>query len=201
MTELQQNRYDRLLRRVGDLKGPGSKVNDVLEELFPTIDVENVPGELLWLMGTRLCQGGGIVAGVAAVRSKMQVFNPVGSGKLVTITDVHAGVVGNTTTMRWGIGVTALTTENNSEVFRDTRELPPTAPTAQVRTETSATLSTGTSQTRQLQNQDLHLFDPNGLAVLAPGTGFEIGVSTNDIDLLVGFMWRERQAEPSELLF
>jgi len=57
VTELQQNRYDQLLRRVGDLKGPGSKVNDVLQELFPTIDVENVPGELLFLMGTHIGLG------------------------------------------------------------------------------------------------------------------------------------------------
>ena len=39
MSQLQQSRYDQLLRRVGDLKGPGSKVNDVLHELFPMFDL------------------------------------------------------------------------------------------------------------------------------------------------------------------
>ncbi len=45
--ELQQNRYDQLIRRVGGIIGPGSKVVEALGELFPVIDVENVPGELL----------------------------------------------------------------------------------------------------------------------------------------------------------
>lgn len=198
MTEIQQSRYDQLLRRVCDLKGPGSKVNDALTELFPMIDVERVPGELLILSGTRICMGGGFLAGVAAQAITAQLFNPADSGKLITVTRVYASWLG-TTTVRWGTTLTTLATPIGTERFRDTRLIVPTAPSGEIHQLSRVALATGINQSRNPNNENFILDDQNGVAVLAPGTGFEIGNGVLDLDMHYGFNWRERVAEPSEL--
>ncbi len=198
MTELQQSRYDGLMRRVGDLKGPGSKVNDVLEELFPTIDVENVPGELLLLMGTRICWGGGALSAVAAEAGKYQLFNPAGSGKLVTITGVHFSAAA-AVAARWGLNTVSFGAAVGTQTFRDGRNLTSGSPSALVRQLSIAALASGQNLTRILADTDFYLRDPNGVAVLSPGTGFEIGSSVVNVTTTGTFSWRERVAEPSEL--
>ena len=200
MTDLQQSRYDQLLRRVGDLKGPGSKVNDVLSELFPTIDVENIPGELLALAGIDICFGGGTIVGAAGEAPRASLENPAESGKLVTLTRVYFSTV-NTGIIRWGIRTVSLGGAIGTELFRDTRKILPQQPTAQVHQLSSVALANATNQVRILANTPLILNDENGIAVLAPGTNFEIGHGTNTATIVYGFNWRERIAEPSELNF
>lgn len=201
MTAIQQNRYDALLRRVADLKGPGSKVNDVLEELFPVLDVERVPAELLFLMGTKVVFGGGQITGVAGQAPRAQVFNPVGSGKLVTVTGVYATLDGTGGQFRWGIVIIPFATSINTEIIRDSRGGAAQRGSAAIRQLSSVALAPGTGQVRLPQATLLKLDDPNDLAVLAPGSGFEIGGATLAQTLNYTFYWRERQAEPSELNF
>ena len=200
MSQIQMTRYDSLLRRVADLKGGGSMVNDALSELFPMIDVENVPGELLILAKTDISFGGGNISGAVGTSAKCQVFNPVGSGHLVTVTGARMATA-TTETMRWGVVRTALATGIGTETFRDTRHRVNSRPTAQVRTEAAAALAPATGQTRRLPNTELFLEDPNGIAVLEPGSGFEMGMTTDNSTLFFTFYWRERVAEPSELNF
>lgn len=201
MTEIQQNRWDRLVRRAAGIVGGGSQVNDTLNELFPTIDVENMPAELLALSGTRVCFGGGFVASPAAEAPTMQIFNPVGSSMLMTVTRVIVTHNFGSTIVRWGIVPTALPDTGNTEVFRDTRlGLAATAlPAGQVRTQSAVALANATGQARTLANDPLQLDDENGLAVLIPGSGFEIGLAALNSIMNVVFYWRERVAEPSEL--
>jgi len=200
VTEIQQGRYDALLRRVADLKGPGSKVNDVLEELFPVIDVENVPAELYRLSQIDLCMGGGTANGIAAQAGRGQIFNPAGSGKVITVT--QAGFSASSTAItRWGRSSVALTTALQTQIFRDVRHPITNLPTGQIRNQTSVALAPATGQIRVLASTPFILKDENGLAVLTEGNGFEIGT-----DLLNGlgnfyFYWRERVAEPSEVNF
>lgn len=200
MTEIQQSRYDQLLRRVADLKGAGSKVNDVLEELFPVLDVERVPGELLWLSGTRLCVGASTGIGAVGETFRIQVFNPVGSGVLATVStalfDVDA--ISN---MRAGITTTALATGVGTEVFRDGRRAANAQPTCQIRTESTVAKTDANYFTRVIANVMNTLQDTNELAILSPGVGFEIGSDTTAKTIHVTFLWRERVAEPSELSF
>lgn len=198
MTELQQNRYDALMRRVGDLKGPGSKVNDVLEELFPVLDVENVPGELLLLMGTTIGFGGGVLAAVAAQSGKFQLFNPVGSGKLVTITKVYF-VCQATGPVRWATSTIAFGAGIGTETSRDTRRIAADQPIANVRQLSAVAAAGAISQIRNPADTPFILSDRNGVAVLAPGTGFEIGSAVLNASTAGSFQWRERVAEPSEL--
>lgn len=198
MTELQQNRYDQLLRRVADLKGAGSKVNDVLQELFPMIDVENVPGELLLLMGTRICQGAVTITGAAGQAGRVQVFNPVGSGFIITVTSIIASYTSNAL-VRIGTTTTALTTGVGTETFRDRRLLATSRPVGQIRSLSSVALTGANLLFRTLATTPVKLTDPNGLAVLPPGTGYEIGTGTLAIETAASFLWRERVAQPSEL--
>ncbi len=198
MSEIQQGRYDALLRRVADLKGPGSKVNDVLEELFPTLDVENVPSELLRLMGTKVAFAGGTNAALAGQAGKAQVFNPAGSSKLITITSAHFAC-NAVVVVRWGLSAVSFGAQVATEVFRDTRDLSPAAPTGQFHQTNAVALASATNQARVLANTDLQIIDENDVCVLAPGTGFEWGAGTNNADTWFAVSWRERVAEPSEL--
>ena len=200
MTEIQQGRYDALLRRVADLKGPGSKVNDVLEELFPVFDVENLPAELYILGRTDLAMGGGFVGNVAAQVGRGQILNPVGSGKVITVT--QAGISSSVaSTMRWGRRDTPLTSNLSTQIFRDTRHPLTNLPTGQIRSQTSVALANANGQTRLLANTPWVLKDENGIAVLAEGAGFEIGGNVIDTPISFFFYWRERVAEPSETNF
>lgn len=203
MSQLQQGRYDALLRRVADLKGPGSKVNDVLEELFPMFDVENMQPELFILAQTDLCYGGAVIAAVVGESIRGQLFNPVGSGKILTVTQAGYGATGNSV-VRWGRQDNAISTRFTTELFRDTRKQTGAVlslPVGQIRGESSVALANATGQTRLTANVGFVLQDANGVTILAPGTGFEIGQQAQNVGGHFYFYWKERVAEPSELNF
>lgn len=198
MTELQQNRYDQLLRRVGDLKGPGSKVNDALTELFPVIDVERVPGELLILGGIDICAGQNELTSAVGQRANIQLFNPAGSGKIMTVTRFACFTLA-TTQIFWGTQNVALTTLINSQLFRDTRRAFNTRPSGEIRNQSVAAGPVAFGTARFIATDTFQFEDHNGVAVLSPGLGLTIAdISTNTV-MNVTFYWRERVAEPSEL--
>jgi len=199
VSAIQQNRWDQLLRRAADLKGPGSKVNDALTELFPTFDVEHLPAELYLLGGTRLCFGSSTSTGAAGESGRVQLFNPVGSGKLLTVTSFIASAA-SITIIRFGVTLTPLAAVS-TQLFRDTREIVPALPTGVIGGVSSVALAPATGQFRVLANTAKQIEDPNGIMVLAPGTGLEVGSSVNQIAMNCTFFWRERVAEPSEINF
>jgi len=196
--EVQQTRWDRIIRRVSGSVGPGSRVSETISELFPMIDVERVPGELLLLGGTGIAFGGGTITSIVAEFPTAQLFNPIDSSNLVTITGVRVSFLGSTT-VRWGLTSTQRGTVIGTQTFRDTRRLSPTQPIAQVSQDSDPSLATGTNLSRLTTNDILHLEDPNGVVVLAPGTGFDIGGSGTNSTIFYSFNWRERPAEESEL--
>ena len=196
--EVQQTRWDRLIRRVSGSIGPGSRVGETLGELFPVFDVERVPAELLILGGTALAHGGGQIASIAGQGATAQLFNPAESNTIITITRVCVGVT-TTTSIRWGTSQPQRGTIISTQVFRDTRRLLPELPVGQISQESAVALATATNQSRLLANTSLPISDDNAVAVLAPGTGFEIGTSAGANILLHSFYWRERPAEESEL--
>lgn len=198
MAELQQNRYDQLLRRVGDLKGPGSKVNDALGELFPMIDVENVPAELLILMGSRLCMGTAAFA-AGGVGNFAQVFlrNPGASGSLLRLVSVSAWSSGQTTLV---LGPTQnSSTPVGNRAFVDGRIFG--EGTVGIIQGRNNFLAAGSTFFRiRLRAQVAAIWEPpTGMAVITPGTAFSVGTETDDESLEVGFLWVERVAQPSEL--
>lgn len=198
MYEVQQTRWDRIIRRVSASIGPGSRVSETLSELFPVLDVERVPGELLMLGGTGLAFGGGQIAAVAGERPTAILFNPADSNQLVTITRVHVAF-SITGAVRWGIGLSARGTAISTQVFRDSRRVLPALPVAQVRQESAVAFAPGTNQVTLLADTPFILEDDNSVAVLAPGTGFEIGSNIELNTIFYAFSWRERPAEEAEL--
>lgn len=197
--EIQQTRYDRLLRRVAGIIGPGSKVSEVLTELFPTIDVENVPSELLILAGTRTAFGGGTITSAAGEAPKAGLFNPAGSNTIITITDVWFSA-NLTQTVRWGINVNELSTQIATELFTDTRNPLAQRPVGRVSQESAVALSNATGQTKLLGNVSFHLEGKNDLLIIRPGVGFTIGINGLNTAIFYTFYWRERPMETSEVL-
>lgn len=199
MTEIQQNRYDQLVRRVSNIVGGGSMVSEVITELFPMFDVENLPGELFILGGTRLCVGDGSVTAGAGLHPVLQIFNPVDSGHIITVTTAYCGS-NNDVVMNWGRSAAVLTTNIGTVGFRDSRAVG-VRPVGQMFSDSVAAPSGGPGNTRILALTNLILHDQNSLAVLLPGEGFDISTNVLTSSLQATFYWRERVAEAAELNF
>lgn len=197
--EVQQTRWDRLIRRVSGSIGPGSRVSETISELFPMIDVERVPPELLFLAGIKLGFGGTTVSGVAAESAKVQLFNPADSGNIITITSALVRTDA-TQTVRFS-NESSPRTAVNTERHRDTRAGILPATVGQVRSSSEAALIPAIGVFVTLANVTFVLTDPNGLAVLGPGSGFVIGGQSLNVGLTVTYFWNERVAEESELQF
>jgi len=198
--EIQQTRYDRLLRRVAGIIGPGSKVSEVLTELFPVLDVESVPSELLILAGTNTAFGGGVIIGLAGESPKMGLFNPPESNTIITLTDVFTTMNNVDGVVRWGLNTNELATQIQTQVFSDTRNAITQLPVGRISTESAVALANATGQVRMDADQVLHLEAKNDIAILRPGIGFELGNAKVATTLHVTFYWRERPMETSEQL-
>jgi len=198
-TELQQTRYDQLIRRVGGIIGPGAKVAEVIPELFPMIDLENVPPELLLLGGTQVCYGGGTVGVVAAQFSRASITNPLASGKIVTVDSMILGSSTGNTTMVWGRDNAVLAGAIDTQVFADTRNPATNFPVAEIKSDTSVTGSTASAHAKITGSNPLIIEPKHGVMILAPGETLMVrNLATNAL-LTFTFFWRERVALSSEL--
>lgn len=197
--EVQQNRWDRMVRRVSGSIGPGSRVGETLSELFPVIDVENIPAELLALGGTRMAIGNTNEAAVAANFQISELFNPVDSGTIITLLHLH---VISDTALSVGMGITTGSFTNNNPLnvsFADGRFLPPTVPVGQCRDETAGAEGVRFYLLDQNNFQSEIFQPPKAIAVLVPGTGWSVGTTIANHPLSVSYGWIERPAEQSEL--
>ena len=198
MSEIQQNRYDALLRRVCDLKGPGSKVNDALGELFPVLEVEDLTTELLALGGWRLAWQSTERPAVAAKNSASQLRNPAGSGALVVVTELQ---INTTSDQKFQVEVsTTLFGTPVAGLFRDARFGIPRGTAALVSSADDVAVGGGL-RLQTITNRERTIRDDNGLVVLTPGTALNIGTVSDTVLMTVNYFWRERIAEPSELSF
>ena len=179
--------------------GGGSKLTESLTELFPTMDLENLPAELLLLAGWRTAFTTKTMTALAGQTSRAALFNPAGSGLIVVVSDVYLDgsaqlPVAYTTTL------TALTDDSFSGAPRDARD--------------GVVVNTGAKVSQQQSGNTVqrgriflvpftgfHHTSKNGIAVLGPGTGLEYGTVDDNRDLNITFHWRERAALSSELNF
>lgn len=200
MTELQQNRYDQLIRRVGNIVSPGSMVNDALNELFPMIDVENLNAELSLLTGWRLAYGTVETVGVALNQNLIQLFNPADSGHLVVIEriDIRVPAAEN---VRYALSSTPLTNFTANQERRDSREGVANSPIAQLRDVNQLGGIPNFGVVFVQTNVNFTMQDKRGLFVLAPNTGLTVANTIVNNNLQVSMQWRERIAEPAELNF
>ena len=200
MAEVQQTRWDRIIRRVSGSVGTASHVSETISELFPMIDVERVPGELLLLGGTRLCHGGTALVAAPGVRGKIQLFNPEDSGHLVTVTRIFIRSA-STDVMRLAMDAAPRANDSTAARYRDTRLGITELPVTKVRSENTGTAIAAIVQLFTITDVMLDIHDENGVAVLAPGTGISFGPDTLNSAVSGSFFWREREALPSELQF
>lgn len=198
MTALNQNRYDQLLRRVGDLKGPGSKVSDALTELFPMLDVENIAAELLVLSGSRLCMGTiTLVAGGVGFFSTAFLRVNGGAGIVARVIDVYHVPE---TSQIINIGPTQNSSADTGvEAYSDGRVFGQ-GTVAKVQGNNNF-LSAGSAfyRPRSRDSIGFRLENYRGFAVVTPGTALSVSNTVDNLGMDVSFMWIERQAQPSEL--
>lgn len=198
MAELQQNRYDQLIRRVGGIIGVGSMVSEAIGELFPMIDVERVPGELLALMGTGIAWGRVIAAADVGENTRVQLFNPEGSGKIIAVSSLYVQAAA-ADAIEMGILGVALTSLSAVPRFRDSRFGTTLLPVGELRQDTNVGATPATFRVHALDTVFTKIEDTNGVAVLTPGFGLVLSTVSVNRSLRASFVWRERAAEPSEL--
>lgn len=199
---IQQDRYDKLLRRVAGMIGPGAKVGNVLSELFPVFDVENMPGELLYLSGTKIAFGSSAnTAGGAGILNLHQLFNPVDSGFIITLTDVFMSQVTSTGIAEWEAAIVTVPLANQfaTSITRDVRGGGAETPVGQIRNvqqmgSVTAIFDTVVSSA----NQPFHMHVENDIAILFPGFGMTFVTENANLGTKVAFYWRERIFEASE---
>lgn len=197
--DLQTARYDQLIRRVGGLYGGGSKVVEALPELFPVLELENTTPELIALTGWRTAWQSTERPGVAGQTSKSQLFNPAGSGYLVAVTQVgiHTNI-SSPIPLQLQIVAVALATPV-SGLFRDSRFGVPRNTVAQVASVDN--VATGGGLRVHVGTVTTFLRDDNGIVILTPGTGLDVGTVNTNVTLTVNYFWRERLALESEINF
>ncbi len=201
MTEIQQNRWDRLIRRAANVVGGGSQVNDTLNELFPVMDIENVPAELFALMATQLGWCSSSLGASPAEFNHHQLFNPAGSGSVISITQVSIVNTTNLGTIRFTNSIAALTTLTGNERRRDTRSGVLASIVAQNRTAQDGVSGGLDFRIRVLKDETTFLRDDNGICVIFPGTGLTVTTESTNVGSICSFLWRERVFEPAEVNF
>lgn len=197
--DLQQARYDQLLRRVGGLYGGGSKVVEVLPELFPVIEVENTTPELLLLNGWRLAWQNIEETSPLAETAAVSITNPVGSGILAAVEELDLR-----TSFDDNIQILVTNTLDTSPeirgLFRDARLGGNRNTACELRNFSNVPTGAGL-RIRLVADEVMHLAPRNGICVLSPGTALQIGTTGTQLQLAVNCYWRERVAQSSELLF
>jgi len=199
MGRIQQTRYDELLRRTTAQYGGGSKVGEALEDLFPTLDVESLPMELMRATKWKFGMGRHNFVAAVGTTPAAQLFNPVGSGKLVVITSIIF-TAGASFDLQFGPAFTALTDVSVAGAERDTRA-GVIAPTVALLQDQDNGAASAFGIIRANSQEPFEISDPNGIAVLSPGTAFRFTTATTAQQFRLSWMWRERVALPEELNF
>ncbi len=195
---LQINRYDRLVRRLGNIVGESAIVTGVLPDVFPVIDVEKLATDGWALAGWRPAMGGGIITASAGNNAKVQFTNPAGSGSIAVIETVQvsnnfSGGVG------YNIHDALLSVLAVSDRWRDRRFATLNRPVCKVRVEDSLGLPiVAPMSIRLLANTTYDWMPPQGFMTLIPGSAVAFQAITVATQLNVNFWWRERPIEPAE---
>jgi len=197
--EVQQTRWDRIIRRVSGSIGPGSRVSETLTEVMPVIDLERVPAELLLLGGTRMAMGFSTEPAVVDNFQLSMLSNPAGSNAIITLYSLSMSSTG---TAGFGLNTTRDTYANTNLTtteFTDGRLLPSQIPVGAILDVASVVAATE-SYLLITPLGDSVVFAPRpAIAVLTPGTAFSVANRQLNKTLLVNYTWTERPAEESEL--
>lgn len=199
MGRLQTARLENFIRRWGSIKGPGSVLSETLGDVFPILDLENLTPENRLTAGISMVAGSASGLGGVAQLGGAQFINPADSGSLLTLTKLRLFTSAGQT-VNCGLTTTLFT------AFINTRNLDSRSPQnfngsalAGGNTNTASSLGDFIVLTRS--NIDYILDVPQGIAVMRPGTAFQVTASVTNILISATFWGYTRLAEPSELSF
>lgn len=207
-TPLQISRWDRLLRRLGNVVGEGAIATGMLEDVFPVLDVENLQTDSWHYTGWRIAQGANTVAAAAGQTPRIFLDNPPGSNKLV-IVDQISMFADATTEVRIGPNpLTAARAATGPSLLFDMRYEVSSGGAAM---DLPTTTTFGESSlgpvpndagrfSLQVANRMESLIPFKGMAVLPPGRSLSVRGLTVAATLTVTFFFRERVGEPAELI-
>lgn len=203
VNQIQGGRWDTFLRRLFPIKDR-SVAPVMASELVGQVMVQEWSTELYKLRGDNLAVALASRSAVAAEFAHVNIRNPNDSGNLVIIEQIWVATSSNMliSMAREGtslvVGFSPVATS-----FRDSR-----SGTATAIGETVATVNT-LSDAAGLGGTGVAVFPVLATTltqldfplVLAPGSGLILRGNTVNITLRCCFIWRERVAEPSELIF
>ena len=162
------------------------------------LDVETRVPELLLLAGTRLAFGFANSPGVAGFVSSTMIRNPGQSGNIITVHELSISGFGQDLSA----GVTLNTLGNSGVVsYADTRVPVATTTVGQVLFAELLVAAPDRYRLRTDTGTQTIYRPPSGIAVLAPGTAYAVTGRALNSQIIVGYVWSERPALPSELNF
>jgi len=197
--DLQQARYDQLVRRVGGLYGGGSKVTEVLPEMFPVLELENTTPELIALSGWRTAWQSTERPAPVGMTSSSQLSNPAGSNVIAVVTQI---ICSGDVAFVFGaeIQTVSLGGVEVRGLFRDSRFGVPRNTALTVQSVDGGVVGGGLRLQVPAADQ-VFLKDDNGIVVLTPGARLSVGALNDGVRLTVNYFWRERAALDSEINF
>ena len=201
INQIQGGRWDTFLRRLLPIKDR-SIAPIMASELVGYITVQEWSPEFYMLRDEKMAIGLANQGAVAAEFAHCKIRNPDLSGNLVILEQIWINPSANSDILIAREGIELAGFAQAATAFRDSRAGQAVAigeTVAQVSTNSDAAALGGAGITRLSVNaiDSLQLKFP---MVLEPGTGLIVREITVNIALRVTFVWRERVAEPSELL-
>lgn len=197
--EVQQTRWDALVRRVSGSIGPGSRVSETISELFPVLEVENTTPELIALSGWRTAWQSTERPPSAGNESASALHNPPASGVIATVTQVILRATLANTIVQMETEISTIGGTQVAGLFRDIRFGTGRDTTLTVTSNDASSVGGGL---RIFVGTDIvSIRDDNGIAVLTPNTSLRVGTVTVNVGFTVNYFWRERPAQPAELQF
>jgi len=198
MGRLQTGRLENLIRRWGSIKGGGSVLSETLGDVFPILDLENLPPELLLPAGISMFAGSVSATGSAGNLAGIGIVNSVDSGMILTITKFHVKTVA-VQAISCGIQTPIATAINTRNL--DTRSAQNFQGSARLfgSSNTAGVLGNFIIDTQATIDREVTV--PHGIVVLTPGTSFQCTASVVATLLRGTFFGYLRLAEPSELSF
>lgn len=207
LVQLQVGRFGDWLRRYLSLRGvEGAATVDTA--LTPVLIAEADRPEAQALKGILLGFGDTFVANGVGVASMAQLWNPAGSGKLVVVERAQGSLPSLNGWVAFLLNDTALTTNTNAAIHRDTRNRQNPGfnigLSAEVRQQAAAAVPGASSfvwETRRSASESSELPVP---VVLQPGTGLIVVADDTpqhlpfNISLQASFAWYERAMEAGE---
>lgn len=185
INEILQGRFPRGLQRFFGIQGD-PPVPQLASEIMAGFNVNALETEERYLFDERIVQRFFDVTGDATHPGQVQLYNPTGSGQLLTVDAIYLLETGNSFYIQDANAGTLLTAATTTSPSSDTRWFPRVM-SGQIRTDTTINAVGGTV---------LGIVNPGGYLpfpyVIVPGLYLTLRTGANAQRIAGYFQWRER---------